>query len=136
MRQPLHPALVHFPIACWTIAVIVDFVSPHFGAPAWQLAALMLAIGCGMALLAMCAGLLELTRVPDGAPLRDLLWHMSIMSLALVLFLFSLGMRLVGLQPQAPGLLEFILDGCGFLALIVGGWLGGRLVYRHGVGRR
>ena len=34
----------------------------------------------------------------------------------------------------APDMVSLALDAGGFLALVVGGWLGGRLVYAHGVG--
>jgi len=135
MRHPLHPALVHFPVACWSLAVVADFASLHFGAAAWSWSAGLLAVGCGMALLAMLAGLVELARVPEGPAMRDAYWHMGVMLLALALFATRLLLRLDHLQPLVPDTLSLLLDAGGFLALAVGGWLGGRLVYGHGVGR-
>lgn len=136
MRHPLHPALVHFPIACWTLAVVADFASLYFGKSAWHWSASLLTVGCGMAVLAMLAGLWELSRVPEGRPLRDAYWHMGAMLLAFTLFATRLLLGLEQLQAIAPDAISLWLDTGGFIALAVGGWLGGRLVYGHGVGQR
>ena len=34
MRHPLHPALVHFPIACWSLATAADLAGLAFAEPA------------------------------------------------------------------------------------------------------
>jgi uncharacterized membrane protein len=135
MRHPLHPALVHFPVACWSLAVAADFASLHFGAAAWAWSGGLLAVGCAMAVVAMLAGLLELARVPEGVAMRDAYLHMSAMLVALLLFATSLLLRLDHLKPLAPNVASLLLDTGGFLALAVGGWLGGKLVYGYGVGR-
>lgn len=88
-----------------------------------------------MALAAMLAGLIELPRIPDGPALRDTYWHMGIMLIAFALFTARLLSGLDQLQPQAPGALAALLDAAGLIALGYGGWLGGRLVYGHGIGR-
>lgn len=135
MRHPLHPALVHFPIACWSLAVIADFASLWFGEAAWRWSGGLLAVGCTMALAAMLAGLMELPRVPEGPAMRDTYLHMSVMLIAFALFVTRLLLRLDHLQPLAPDTVSLLLDAGGFLALAIGGWLGGRLVYGHGIGR-
>lgn len=135
MRHPLHPALVHFPVACWSLAVAADFASLHFGAAAWAWSGGLLAVGCAMAVVAMLAGLLELARVPEGVAMRDAYLHMSAMLVALLLFATSLLLRLDHLKPLAPNVASLLLDTGGFLALAAGGWLGGKLVYGYGVGR-
>jgi uncharacterized membrane protein len=134
-RHPLHPAIVHFPIACWTLVVVADFASLRIGETAWQWSGGLLAVGCSTALLAMLAGLMELPRVPDGPALRDTYLHMGAMIVALMFFALRLLLRLDHLQPLAPDGLSLFLDAGGFLALVAGGWLGGRLVYGHGIGR-
>lgn len=136
MRHPLHPALVHFPVACWSLATAADYASLWFGEAAWRWSPGLLLVGCVMALVAMMAGLLELARVPEGPALRDTWWHMGAMLTAFALFLARLLLRLDKLQPLPPDALALVLDGAGFAALAVGGWFGGRLVYGHGVGRR
>lgn len=134
MRHPLHPVLVHFPVACWSLAVATDFAGLWLGEAAWRWSGGLLAVGCIMALLAMLAGLMELPRVPEGAAMRDAWLHMGAMISAFSFFVTRLLLRLDQLQPLAPDTVSLLLDTGGFLALAVGGWLGGRLVYRHGVG--
>ncbi|MGB3835016.1 DUF2231 domain-containing protein [Castellaniella sp.] len=135
MRHPLHPALVHFPIACWSLATLADFSSLWLGESAWRWSAGLLMVGCVVALLAMMAGLMELSRVPDGPALRDVYLHMGLMLAAFTLYTARLFLRLDHLQPLAPDVLALLLSLAGFITLAVGGWLGGRLVYGHGIGR-
>lgn len=135
MRHPFHPAVAHFPVVCWSLAVLADFASLHFGEAAWSWSGSLLAVGCAMAVLAMLAGVVELARVPDGAALRDAYWHMGAMLIALPLFATRLLLRLEHRTPLAPDVVSLLLDVGGFLALAVGGWFGGRLVYGHGIGR-
>lgn len=134
-RHPLHPALVHFPVACWSLAVAADFAGLRWGETSWQWSGGLLAVGCGMALLAILAGLMELPRVPEGPALRDVYLHMAAMLAALTFFGLRLILRLDHLRPMAPDGVSLLLDACGFIALVAGGWLGGRLVYGHGIGR-
>lgn len=127
--------LVHFPVACWSLATMADFASLHYGQPAWHLAGTLMAIGIVMALPAMVAGLIELIQVPDeAAVMRDAYVHMGVMLLAFALYVASLMMRIDAMHLVAPGTAAIIVSTCGFLSLSVGGWFGGRLVYGHGVG--
>lgn len=135
MRHPLHPALVHFPVACWSLAVAADFGALHFGAAAWGWSGGLLVVGCVTGLAAMAAGLLELSRIPEGPVLRETYWHMGAMMTAGTLFATRLLLRWDQGQLLAPDTLSLLLDAAGIVALVVGGWIGGRLVYAHGVGR-
>lgn len=135
MRHPLHPALVHFPVACWSLATLTDFGSLWLGESAWRWSAGLLTVGCIVALLAMAAGVMELSRVPDGPALRDVYWHMALMLGAFALYTTRLLLRLDHMQGLAPNSVSLLLDFAGFIALAIGGWLGGRLVYGHGIGR-
>lgn len=135
MRHPLHPAFVHFPVACWSLAVAADFAGLGFGEVAWRWSPGLLLVGCAMAVVAMLVGLLELARVPEGPALRDAWLHMGAMLAAFALFLARFLLRLDHHQPLPPDTLALVLDAVGFAALAIGGWFGGRLVYGHGVGR-
>lgn len=135
MRHPLHPALVHFPVACWSLAVAADVAGLWLGESAWRWSSGLLVVGSAMALLAMLAGLLELSQVPEGVPMRDAYVHMTAMLLAFVLFTARLLLRLEHGHPLPPDMPALLLDAAGAAALVVGGWFGGRLVYGHGVGR-
>jgi uncharacterized membrane protein len=134
-RHPLHPALVHFPVACWSLATIADLASPWLGQPAWWLAGVLLAIGTVSALAAMAAGLYEFARIAEGNPgLADARRHMLLAMAAWALYAASLLLRLQGTTLVAPAWPALATSVAGFLCLGAAGWLGGKLVYRHRIG--
>jgi uncharacterized membrane protein len=136
MRHPLHPALVHFPIACWSLGTAADLASLYFGKPAWWLAGVLIAVGLVCAIPTMLAGFLELVKIADDSPaLKDANRHMLTVLAAFALYAISLFLRLDRTTLTAPGALEIALSVIGFACLAVAGWLGGRLVYEHGVGQ-
>ncbi|GCB05224.1 DUF2231 domain-containing protein [Ralstonia sp. SET104] len=134
-RHPLHPALVHFPIACWSLAVVADFTGLWLGEVAWRWSGGLFAVGCGMAFVAMLTGLIELSHVPEGPAMRTAYWHMGAVLVACTLFCTRLLLRLEDLRPLEPNTISLLMDAGGFICLVGGGWLGGKLVYHHGVGR-
>lgn len=143
MKHPLHPALVHFPMASWCLATALDGV-----ALAWpqallaQVTAGLLAFGCVAGLAAAAAGFLELLKLPDGDPAEKLAYrHMGLALTSWCLYAGSLllrvrGTQLAQMQLVAPGVVALVLSGLGLLVLLATGWLGGSLVYGHGVGVR
>lgn len=135
MNHPLHPALVHFPIACWSLATAADVASLWWGKPAWMLAGVLLALGTMIALAAMATGFIELLKVGAEHPAtRDLNRHMLLMLTAWCLYATSLFLRLQGSTLNPPDSVDLSLSVVGFVVLGVGGWFGGKLVYGHGVG--
>lgn len=135
MRHPLHPALVHFPIACWSLATAADLASPVWGEPAWRLAGVLLVAGIGFSIPAMLAGFLELAKVAEDNPaIKDVNRHMIMVMSALTCYVVSLFLRLHGTELIEPGLLAIGLSVLGFLCLGMAGWLGGKLVYGHRLG--
>ncbi len=137
MKHPLHPALVHFPIACWTLATAADLAGLWWLRwPLWQFALALLVVGCVGGLLAAAAGFVELLKLPaQHSAEADAYWHMALALGTWCLYAGSLWLRLPDLQPQPAGTVALMLSGCGFVALAATGWLGGKLVYVHGVGR-
>ena len=137
MRHPLHPALVHFPIACWSLATLADLISGFVGQPAWWLAGVLMAIGLACAIPAMIAGFVELLRLPDDSPaIGDVNRHMAWVMAAFSLYAISFLMRVHAMALHAPGLIAIVLSVLGFACLGVAGWLGGKLVYGHRLGAR
>lgn len=135
MKHPLHPALVHFPIACWSLATIADGASLRYGAPAWQFAAALMAIGVVTSLGAMAAGLLDYVKLGDSHPAEaDVHRHLGWALAAFSCYTASLFLRMQGVEPIAPGAMALALSGLGFGCLGVAGWLGGKLVYTHRLG--
>ena len=136
MKHPLHPALVHFPVACWSLATLADIAGQWSTRwPFWQWSLGLLVVGCATGLAAAGAGLLELLKLSPVGPAMAVANHHMLMALtAWGLYAFSLLLRMDGMQPVPPGALALVLSGLGFLALGVTGWLGGKLVYVHGAG--
>jgi len=133
--HPVHPMLVHFPIVLWTGAVATDVSGWLSGyAEWWTLSFGCLALGNVIALAAMLAGFLDYASIPRPHPARDVaVSHMLAMSTAWLIFLVSLALR--GFPPKAPGSLWVTAVAVGgWCVMAFGGWLGGQLVYRFGVG--
>ena len=136
MRHPLHPALVHFPIACWSLATAADLASLWWGTPAWRLAGVLLVVGTVTAIAAMATGMVELLKVGGDHPAtRDLDRHMLLAMATWGLYAASLLLRLQGTALARPDAIGLGLSMAGFVCLCMTGWLGGTLVYGHGLGR-
>lgn len=138
LRHPLHPALVHFPIACWTAVPVLDLLYLVLHAPLWwRCSYWVLAIGCVTALAAMALGLFDLMRLPAAHPgQRPAQRHMLLMGSAWTLFLVDLLLRSpLHLPSAAMAWAVFALSAIAFVVLLVGAWTGAELVYRHGVGQ-
>jgi uncharacterized membrane protein len=136
--HPLHPALVHFPVVCWTVAPVLDVVYLLTEAPVfWQAGYVCLAIGVLMGLLAMCAGLMDLMAIPSDSPAQDVAQrHMLLMGSAWTLYVLALVLHPLHGTPTPSELwTDFGLCAAGFIALAAGAYAGARLVYDFGIGR-
>jgi uncharacterized membrane protein len=130
-KHPVHSILVPIPIGAWIFALVADLVASRNGDPTWHSAAFY-AIGVGIAgaLLAAVFGLVDLLSLPPGPTRRTGIFHMSINLVAVVVFGLNLAMRWS--EPDHAG--SAALTVLGVLLIGVGGWLGGEMVYRGGVG--
>jgi uncharacterized membrane protein len=134
--HPIHPMLVHFPVALWTVAAGA-YVAGAAGVTASvdMIAKFANGGGLAMAMVAMLAGLLELRSIgSQSAAMRVATWHMMIMAAAWVCFLVALMLSISPAFDHATA--EIAAAGCavaGFLLMGVGGWYGGRLVYEFGI---
>ena len=135
--HPLHPALVHFPVGLWLPAVLWDLVgcwkSPD---PLWwQMSYWCLALGLVAALPAIATGVLEFLSIEPGDPaINTATMHMMAMVSAAAIFGASWVVRAIAGAATAPTAWALALAFAGAAVLAVGGWLGGTLVYRHGIG--
>jgi uncharacterized membrane protein len=128
--HPIHPMLVPLPIGLWIFSLVADFVHMSNGSPAWATVALY-TMGGGIvgALLAAVPGLIDLVSLPPG-PRATGLKHMAINLTVVALYAVNLWMRWG--SPENPGKLVW-LSLASILLLVVSGWLGGKMVYEHGV---
>lgn len=136
--HPLHPVLVHAPIVCWTLTPLFDALAGAANQPFfWMVGALMAAIGTAAGALAATAGAMDLPRAQAKAP-KLALAHASLMGSAWMLATIGLIGRL-GADYQAvlpPPWWAVTTSAGAFLAMVVGAWCGGELVYGRGIGVR
>jgi uncharacterized membrane protein len=130
--------LVVFPIGLWVFSLVSDFIFvTGVGGPVWStIAAYTMAGGLVGALLAAIPGLIDLLSIRDPQVKKVGLTHMTLNLIVVVLYAINLWLRLA--TGSGTGL-PMVLSIVAVLMLGISGWLGGELVYRHGVavgGRR
>lgn len=132
LGHPVHPALVHFPIALLLSATIAD-VSYVAGLTLnTHIAAILIAGGLAGGLLAVVAGLLDLARL-DQRLVGHATVHMSVVGAALVGYAVALYLRKDALFAFPPvSTVSIAISIASAMTLAAGGWLGGRLVYTFG----
>ena len=132
--HPLHPAIVHFPIALLLSASAADLVWLAGLTGDVHIGSVLMAGGLAMGLVAMGAGLFDFTKL-DQAVVPHAVRHMSVVGTAWTGYAIALYLRRDTLSGGVtPGSASIALSLLSALLLSVGGWLGGRLVYTFGAG--
>lgn len=139
-RSPIHPMLAHFPLAAWIFMAACDLTWMITGTPFFSHVATFLCLaGLAMGGLAAVSGVMDLRRVKTEKPLeRIAVRHASLMALAWMIAAITMVLRIDDLyltripEPVLVIILDFAIAGL----VIAGAFLGGDLVYRHGVGVR
>lgn len=130
----IHPILIVFPLGLLATAVVFDIVflltgNPTFGTVAYW----MLAAGLIGGLIAAPFGLLDWLKIPSGTRAKTIgIMHAASNAAALILFALSWWMR--SDMPQRPSGTEIVVSMLGAGLALLGGWFGGELVERLGVG--
>jgi len=130
-RHPIHPMLVAIPIGLWIFSVICDLVYLGSDNPSanWRVVALYtMAGGIVGALVAAIPGIIDMLSLPSGVK-RIAVMHMSINLTVVAMYVVNFWMRWNGAQTQGVVWLSVIA----VALLAVSGWLGGKMVYVHGV---
>ena len=134
--HPIHPMLIPFPIALWVFSLVSDLIYLWGDNPAWGwIAFYTLAGGILGAILAALFGIIDYFSIRDKKVSRIAAWHARFNVLALLLFAASFyfrttaGATIIGGSMTIP----LALSITGVLCIIVSGWLGGELVFKHGV---
>jgi uncharacterized membrane protein len=134
LGHPLHPAVVHFPIGLLLSATAADLAWVAGITGDAHLAALLMAGGLAMGLVAMAAGLFDFARL-DQAVVPHAIRHMGAVGAAWLGYAVALYLRRDAFSGGTdPGTLSLALSVLSALVLALGGWLGGRLVYTFGAG--
>jgi uncharacterized membrane protein len=135
LGHPIHPVLVVFPIAMFSVAVLFDILYLAGGDGEFaRYAFWSISIGLVVGLAAALFGLIDWLGIRSGTRARRIgAWH-GLGNLAVVLlFVVSWASRLGDLE-YAPGVLPFAVALLGIGLALVTAWLGGELVYRLRIG--
>jgi len=132
-KHPIHPMLVVFPIGLWIFSLICDVIY-HAGNQNlfWKGVAFYTMLGGVIgALLAAIPGFIDYLSLRERRTKKIATTHMVLNLVVVALFLFNLGIRYnAGIENEIFGV---FLSIAGIVILAVSGWLGGSLVYVHGV---
>jgi uncharacterized membrane protein len=129
--HPIHVMLIPLPIGLWVFALVADIVAAVTDKPQWWTVAFY-CIGGGVvgALLAAVPGFIDLMSMQDPQARRTGFLHMGLNLAAVVVFALNFFMRWGAPELGGPIWLTVL----GNAIISASGWLGGELVYRHGVG--
>lgn len=130
-KHPIHPMLVALPIGLWVFALVCDVVRAAGGNDAWPTVAIYcIAGGIVGAVAAAVPGLIDYFSIDEAAMRRIAILHLAVNLGALVIFAINLWIRF---RLPAESRLPLGLSIVGVLAIGVGGWLGGEMVYVKGM---
>jgi len=137
--HPVHPVLTDFPIALWSASLLADVVGVWRGGVVYrQFAFWAIAVGLIVAAPTIVAGLIDYAVIPQGhAAIKGATWHMWIMLGATTAYSCSLFAHIGRFDLSRFAIwLGIGLSGVGLVLLMIGGWLGGEMVFRYGIGSR
>ena len=137
LGHPLHPILVHIPMAMWPGALVFDILSRcDFGGNAMvRLSFYAIVFGLAATLVAVPTGLVDWTGIKKEKPAWKIgLYHMILNLVVALLFAVNLGLRVHTYREEtivvgAPLALSII----GTALLIGSAYLGGLMVYDYGI---
>lgn len=136
--HPLHPMLVHFPIALLSAAVFFDLLGKKWRPEECRIAGLYtLVLGfAGAALSVISGALAEDAAEHSGVPERAIEIHEMLGFATFWIFAGLLGLRVVIWLDwiQERRLVTALLGIVGVLVMLVASYYGGSLVYDYGAG--
>ncbi len=132
--HPIHPILIPFPLGLLTTSVVFDVVYLLTGDGKWAgISFWMIAAGVIGGLAAAVFGLIDWLAIPSGTRAKAVgMWHGATNVVVVTLFIVSWLLRADA--PASPGALAIVLSFVAVGLASLGGFLGGELVVRLGVG--
>jgi uncharacterized membrane protein len=134
LGHPVHPVLIVFPLGLLATAVVFDIIALFTSSAIWsQVAFYMIAAGVVGGLIAALFGLVDWMAIAPGTRAKSIGSRHGLLNVVVVvLFAGSWWLRLP--LPERPTGLALALSFLGALLSFYTGWLGGELVFKHGVG--
>ena len=135
--HPVHPMLIPFPIALWVFSLIADVLFLWRGNPVWRdwIAFYTLLGGIIGGAAAAVPGFIDWLSLKDPEVVKIANWHARLNVIALLIFVASFYLRTSGGSQWVGGsyTIPLLLSVVGVILITLSGWLGGDLVFRHGV---
>jgi uncharacterized membrane protein len=134
LGHPIHPMLIVLPLGLFIAGVVFDALYFWRGDRAFAIVAYWnIAGGILGGLLAAVFGLVDWLAIPSGTRAKRIgLLHGATNVVVVALFAFAWWTRATGDTPPTTGV--FLIEVVALVLGSVGGWLGGELVDRLGVG--
>jgi len=133
-RHPIHPMLVAFPIGLWVFSFVCDIVAlnrPENSVFWNDMAFYTMAGGTLGAVLAAIPGFIDYLSLHDPRVKRIATTHLVVNLVVVILYVFNLGFRLN--QPVETKSVSVLISAIAIVLLAISGWLGGSMVFVHGV---
>ena len=136
-RHPVHPMLIPFPIALWVFSLVADVIYLWRGNPVWRdwIAFYTLLGGIIGAAAAAVPGIIDWLSIKDPRVKKIADWHARLNVIALLIFAADFHLRTDGGSRWVGGgtTIPLLLSVVGIVLITISGWLGGEMVYVHGV---
>ena len=131
--HPIHPMIVGIPIGLWVFSLASDIIyAARWGGPVWADVAYYTMVGGVIgALIAAIPGFIDYLSINDKKTKRTGTKHLITNLSIVVLYIINIIIRTNG-EPNMA--LPIILSVVAVGALLYSGWLGGDMVYEHGMG--
>ena len=135
--HPVHPMLIPFPIGLWAFSLVADVIYLWRGNPVWRnyIAFYTLLGGIIGAVAAAVPGFIDWLSIKDRNVVKIANWHARLNVIALLIFTASFYLRTMrGSALVSEGYtIPIALSVLGVILISISGYLGGEMVFRHGV---
>ena len=136
--HPVHPMIIPFPIALWVFSLVADLIFLWRGNPVWRdyIAFYTLLAGIIGAVAAAVPGFIDWLSLKDPGVVKIANWHARLNVIALLVFAASFYLRTRGGSALVSGSynIPIALSVFGVILISISGYLGGEMVFKHGVG--
>jgi uncharacterized membrane protein len=137
-KHPVHPMLIPFPIALWVFSLVADLIYLWRGNPVWRdyIAFYTLMGGTIGGAMAAVPGIIDWLSLEDREVVKIANWHARLNVIALLVFASSFYLRTTSGAGLVTGsyTIPVGLSILGVILITISGWLGGEMVFKHGVG--
>lgn len=135
--HPIHPMIIPFPIALWVFSLVADVIYLWKGNPVWKdwIAFYALLAGIIGAVAAAVPGLIDWLSITRKDVVKIANWHARLNVIALLIFAASFYLRTTSGSTWVSGnyTIPVLLSVLGVVLITISGWLGGEMVFKHGV---